>query len=193
MATASSTRLGPEAKSVLLADGRRVTIRALRADDAPALVEAFEHADPWDLRRRFMGCPPPAAALVQQLVRADGFHDFAIGAFADNGSLVGVAQFDRAGDESTAEVAIEVAHEWQHDGLGTALLARLSEVALECGVHEFTATYYADNFAIRRLLGALGTVVRSGYDHGTGYAEIALDAAALAKHERTLTEHSFAS
>lgn len=163
---------------MLLTDGRRVTVRPLRPDDGPALTAAVEHEDPWDLRRRFMGPPPPAKTLVRLLARADGFHDLAIGAFADDGRLVGVAQFDRRGDDPRAEVAIEVAHDWQQAGLGTLLLTRLAQLARDRGVHEFTATYYADNVAIRRLLRDVGRVVDSGYDHGAGYASIDLDATA---------------
>lgn len=45
-------------------------------------------------------------------------------------------------------------------------------------MHEFTAVYYADNFAIRKLLQRVGTVVSSGYEQGAGYATIDLDAIA---------------
>lgn len=173
---------------VLLADGRGVTIRPLRPGDAAALLSAVEHEDPWDLRRRFMGTPPPPAMLVRQLSRADGFHDLAIGAFADDGRLVGVAQFDRTDDGPAAEVAIEVSHDWQRLHLGTVLLTTLVEFARERGVREFTATYYGDNVAIRRLLYSIGYAVESGIDHGAGYARIHLDMPAPARDKRTLTE-----
>jgi acetyltransferase len=166
------------ASAVVLADGRSAIIRPLGPEDAAALVDAVEHEDPWDLRRRFMGTPPPASWLGQLLDRADGVHDVVVGAFADGGRLVGVAQFDRADDGPSAEVAIEVAHDWQHDGLGTALLTYLAELAQDRGVRRFTATYYADNVAIRRLLREVGQVVTSGYDHGEGHACIDLQASA---------------
>ena len=159
----------------VLADGRRVTIRTLGAQDADALVAALRHADPMDLRRRFMGVPPPASYLVKQLRRADGVHDLVLGAFDETGRLVGVAQFDRVDERPTAEVAIEVAKDWQHDGLGFALLHRLADLARERGIHEFTATYYADNIAIRRLLRDIGHVVTSGYEHGEGHMQLSLD------------------
>jgi RimJ/RimL family protein N-acetyltransferase len=158
-----------------LPDGRAVTIRPLDASDADALVAAVEKADPMDLRRRFMGVPPPAWFLVKQLMRADGVHDLVLGAFDGAGRLVGVAQFDRPDDEPTAEVAIEIAKDWQHDGLGTAMLTALAECARERGVHEFTATYFADNLPIRRLLHDIGHVVTSGYESGEGHMRLSLD------------------
>lgn len=177
-----------EGEHVLLPDRGPVTIRPLRADDTAALIDAVEHEDPWDLRRRFMGAPPPATTLAHQLARADGFHDFVLGAFTDEGQLVGVAQFDRRDEGPSAEVAIEIAHDWQRNGLGTVLLTRLVELARARGVHEFTATYYGDNLPIRRLLHKIGYVVQSGIDQGTGYARINLDVPARTRDERTLTE-----
>lgn len=159
----------------LLVDGRTVTIRRLRPTDEPAFVAAMSRADPGDLRKRFMGTPPPTSYLVAQLNRADGVHDLPLGAFTDEGRLVGVAQFDRPDDEPTAEVAIEVAKDWQHDGLGLALLNRLADEARARGIHEFTASYYADNVAIRHLLRDIGHVVTSGYESGEGFMRLSLD------------------
>ena len=107
-----------------------------------------------------MGTPPPTSYLVEQLRRADGIHDLPMGAFTDDGRLVGVAQFDRVDEGPSAEVAIEVAKDWQHDGLG---------------IHEFTASYYADNVPIRRLLRDIGHVVASGYEYGEGFMRLSLD------------------
>ena len=158
-----------------LTDGRAVSIRTLDGRDADALVAALQHADPMDLRRRFMGVPPPTSYLVKLLKAADGVHDLVLGAFDDSGRLVGVAQFDRPDDKPTAEVAIEIAKDWQHDGLGTAMLTRLAEIARDRDIHEFTATYYADNLPIRRLLRDIGHVVASGYESGEGHMRLSLD------------------
>src|SRR5581483_9369884 len=100
---------------------------------------------PWDLRRRFMGVPPPVSFLVKQLMRMDGVHDLAVGAFDETGRIVGIAQFDRLDDRPQAEVAIEVAKDWQRDSLGTELLTALADRARAQGIETFTATYYADN------------------------------------------------
>ena len=158
-----------------LKDGRAVTIRQLDGHDAKALVAALRRADQVDLRRRFLGVPPPTSFLVDQLRAADGVHDLVLGAFDNAGRLVGVAQFDRSDDKPTAEVAIEVAKEWQHDGLGIALLTRLVELARDRGIHEFTATYFADNIPILRLLHDVGHVVTNSYECGEGHMRLSLD------------------
>jgi RimJ/RimL family protein N-acetyltransferase len=124
-----------------------------------------------------MGVPPPATYLVKQLKHADGVHDLVLGAFDGAGRLVGVAQFDRPDDQPSAEVAIEVAKDLQHDGLGVAMLSRLAGLARDRGIHEFTATYFADNVAIRRLLRDVGHVVLSGYECGEGHMRLNLEEA----------------
>ena len=152
-----------------------MSIRPLGRHDAKALVAALQRADPMDLRRRFLGVPPPPSYLVNQLRNADGIHDLVLGAFDETGRLVGVAQFDRPDDKPTAEVAIEVAKDWQRDGLGLALLTQLVLLARSRGIHEFTATYFADNIPILRLLRDIGQVVSSGYECGEGHMRLNLD------------------
>jgi GNAT superfamily N-acetyltransferase len=159
-----------------LADGSRVVIRRLETEDGPALQAALDSADPMDLRRRFMGMPPPSSVILDRLRRADGVHDYALGAFTEAGRLVGVAQFDRADDAPVAEFAIEVASDWQRRGLGRRLLDRLATIARSIGIDRFTATYYADNLPVRRLLHDTGHVVASGFDQGEGYAVLDLTA-----------------
>jgi GNAT superfamily N-acetyltransferase len=163
-----------EPTRVTVRDGRVVDVRMLTRDDVPALLAAVERARAEDLRRRFMGPAPKASVLVHHLQSADGVHDFALGAFTDSGRLVGVAQFDRLDDEPSAEIAIEVAHDWQRVGLGGQLLSRLAEVARGRGIERFTATFYADNLAIRRMLQHSRKIVASGFDQGEGYAVLDL-------------------
>jgi RimJ/RimL family protein N-acetyltransferase len=180
--TAHPTTVAP-AMRVTLADGRRVLIRQLESGDAAALLAAIDRADPVDLRRRFMGVPPPASMLLKRLQSADGVHDYALGAFTDEGRLVAVAQFDRVDDAPTAELAIEVANDWQRCGLGTRMLDRLGEIARDLGIVQFTASYYADNVPVRRLLHRSGRVIASGVDQGEGF--VVLDIGQPARQGRT--------
>jgi RimJ/RimL family protein N-acetyltransferase len=155
---------------VTLDDGREVLIRPLTAADEPALRAALRHADPMDLRRRFLGPPPPASTIVALLQRMDGVHDLALGAFDDRDRLVGVAQFDRTDDAPSAEIAIELATAWQHHGLGRRMLDAVADEARAIGITRLTATYYADNLPVRRLLHHTGRVTESGISAGQGYA-----------------------
>jgi len=96
--------------------------------------------------------------------------------FDDDGSLVGVAQFDRSNDEPEAEFAIEVDRGWKSHRLGSLLLTDLLADARQCGIRHLTATYFLDNVPIVRLLRDVGTVmhVSTSYDAGIGSADIDL-------------------
>jgi RimJ/RimL family protein N-acetyltransferase len=153
-----------------LDDGRELVIRRLTGADEPILLAALTRADPMDLRRRFLGPPPPTATIVRLLRRVDDVHDLALGAFDAAGHLVGVAQFDRIDDEPSAELAIEVGTGWQRQGLGRILLDALADEARALGITRLTASYYADNRPVRRLLHHTGRVIESGISQGEGYA-----------------------
>jgi RimJ/RimL family protein N-acetyltransferase len=163
-----------------LDDGREVLIRRLTAADEPVLRSALTHADPMDLRKRFLGPPPPTSTIVRQLRRVDDVHDLALGAFDTAGQLVGVAQFDRLDDQPVAEFAIELGTAWQRHGLGRIMLDALADEARAVGITRLTASYYADNIPVRRLIHHTGRVIESGIRAGEGYAVLDLAGAVMA-------------
>jgi RimJ/RimL family protein N-acetyltransferase len=74
-----------------------------------------------------------------------------------NGRGVGVARYIRsAEDAQSAEIAVTVVDEWQGRGLGTELVAQLSERAREEGIRRFTALVAADNVAMAGLARTMG-------------------------------------
>jgi RimJ/RimL family protein N-acetyltransferase len=157
-----------------------VSVRRLTAADEPALRAALSHADPVDLRLRFLGPPPPMSTIVRQLRRVDDVHDLALGAFDERDRLIAVAQFDRIDDEPVAELAIEVGTGWKGVGLGRALLALLADEARALGITRLTASYYAGNLPVRRLLHHTGLVIESGISAGEGYAVLDISVPAVA-------------
>jgi GNAT superfamily N-acetyltransferase len=162
-----------------LSDGRTVLIRELTAADEQALRAALARADSGDLRRRFMGSPPPVRIMLELLRTADGVHDAALGAFTNDGRLVGVAQFDRADDRPSADVALEVAKDWQHGGLGKELSRRIALLAQANGIDTFAVNYLADNNAVAKLLDLGAGAAPPTIDAGNAVSEVDL-ASALA-------------
>jgi RimJ/RimL family protein N-acetyltransferase len=70
-----------------------------------------------------------------------------------DGRGVGIARYIRdAADPQAAEISITVIDDWQGRGLGTELVAQLSERARSEGIRRFTALVAADNPAMARLL-----------------------------------------
>lgn len=157
-----------------LRDGRRVRLRRLHPDDVEAVVRLFATANPLDLRRRFLGQPPPIGRLARRICSGDGVHHLALGAFDGTGRVVAVAQFDRRDDSPTADFAIEVASEWQQDHLGTVMLRRIATLARLVGVEHFTAVFLAENVAIQKLLRHTGTASTTTYADGEGFLTVDL-------------------
>ena len=87
---------------------------------------------------------------------------------------MGIARYVRdREDPHAAEIAVTVIDGWQGRGLGTELLARLSERACQEGIRRFTAAVAADNAAMTGLLRNLGADL-VGREFGTLEYEMAL-------------------
>jgi RimJ/RimL family protein N-acetyltransferase len=140
---------------VALRDGAEVIFNRITPDDAPLLADGFARLSEESRRLRFLG---PKAKLTQSelryLTEVDGRNHEAIGAIdRRTGGGVAVGRFVRdPTDPSRAEVAITVADEWQHRGLGRLMLERLADRAREEDITRFTALVSEDNENMQKLL-----------------------------------------
>ncbi|NUS42706.1 MAG: GNAT family N-acetyltransferase [Mycobacteriaceae bacterium] len=124
--------------------------RRIGAGDAEAVRQLHQRLPKRDSYLRFFTAQPvDSRAVATEVVRDDPDHG-AVGAF-DGDLLVGVANYVRAGS-GTAEIAVVVAHERQLHGVGVGLVERLGELALERGIHRFTAEVLAANMRVLHLL-----------------------------------------
>jgi RimJ/RimL family protein N-acetyltransferase len=91
-----------------------------------------------------------------------------------DGQGVGIVRYVRdAGDPQAAEIAVTIVDDWQGRGLGTELLAALSDRARQEGISRLTALADAGNVAVAALLRNAGAcLVRR--ERGTVEYEIAL-------------------
>jgi GNAT superfamily N-acetyltransferase len=145
-----------------LRDGRRVVIRRLTPADAPELEKAFALLSAESRRLRFLGSKARLSpSELRYLTDVDGHRHEALCAIDPHtGRGVGVARFVKdPADPSRAEVAVTVVDDWQRRGLGTLLLAELTERARQEHVSHFTALVSADNRSVRRLLDRLDAPV----------------------------------
>lgn len=142
-------------ESVTLRDGRKVTLRPVRPSDAPRLMELHSRLSHESQYLRFFGAKPELSSEeAAWLAGVDLDRRFAIAACVrEDGAerLVGVGRFDM-GTEGTAEAAVVVRDDYQGQGLGSALLERLVEVARGRGVKAFVGEILAEN---ERMLGML--------------------------------------
>jgi GNAT superfamily N-acetyltransferase len=106
--------------------------------------------------------------MLRYLTNVDGRDHVAVVATvctAEGPRGVAVGRFIRLPDEPTvAEVAITVADDMQHKGIGTTLALALAEEARRLGVEHFRGEVLVDNVPCRELLAELGAELRTAQD-----------------------------
>ncbi len=162
--------LGPRrARRVTLADGREVTVRAVRESDAGEIVQAFERLSPASRLSRFLHHKKTLSAeMVESGVRPRPGYSFVLVATvpADDGfDIVGAAQYQPLAGEGeqgrpedatsdaaardacprSCEFAITVAEEWRGNGLARRLLASLVDRARRDGYTTIEGLVSAEN------------------------------------------------
>jgi len=158
-----------EGTPVVLRDGSQVQIRPVRGSDAPLLADGFARLSARSRQQRFLSPKHSLSAAELRFLTEVDHHDHeAIGALSPaDGRGVGIARYIRdPGDPEAAEIAVTIADDWQGRGLGTELLARLSDRARQEGICRFTATIAYGNAAMATLLQNMGAEL-AGHDHGT--------------------------
>jgi RimJ/RimL family protein N-acetyltransferase len=166
----------PQGRHVVLRDGSAVLIRQVRSTDAPLLADGFAQLSAASRQMRFLGVKKTlSAAELRYLTDVDHHDHEALAALDRAGrSGVGIARYVRdADDPQVAEIAVTIIDDWQGRGLGTELLARLSDRARQEGIRRFTALADAGNVAVAALLRNAGArLVRR--ERGTIEYEITL-------------------
>jgi EmrB/QacA subfamily drug resistance transporter len=142
-------------KTVVLRDGSAVVIRQVRSADAPLLADGFARLSAQSRQLRFLTTKKELSPAELRYFTDLDHHDHeALGALDHaNGRGVGIARYVRdAHDPHAAEIAVTIVDDWQGRGLGTELLAQLSDRARQEGIRCFTALVSAGNVAIAGLL-----------------------------------------
>jgi RimJ/RimL family protein N-acetyltransferase len=140
---------------VVLRDGSKVVIRQVQRADSPLLADGFARLSAKSRQMRFLTEKKKlSAAELRYFTEVDHHGHEALGALSHaDGRGVGIARYVRdAEDPQAAEIAVTIVDDWQGRGLGTELLAQLSDRARQEGIHRFTALVAADNMAMAGLL-----------------------------------------
>ena len=163
----------------VLRDGSKVLIRQVRGSDAPLLADGFARLSARSRQMRFLSPKHSlSAAELRFFTEVDHYDHEAIGALSPaDGRGVGIARYVRdVDDPEAAEIAVTIADDWQGRGLGTELLAQLSDRARQAGICRFTATVAYGNGAMAALLQNMGAEL-AGHGPGTVDYVVALDRA----------------
>jgi RimJ/RimL family protein N-acetyltransferase len=140
------------------------------------LADGFTRLSARSRRMRFLaGKDTLSAAELRYFTHVDHHDHEALGALGHPGGHgVGVARYVRdTTDPQAAEIAVTIVDDWQGRGLGTELLARLSERARAAGIRRFTALVAEDNAAMAGVLRKL-CADRVGRGRGAADYEITL-------------------
>jgi len=174
---------------VRLRDGSKVLIRQVQPADAPVLADGFARLSPQSRQMRFLTRKKElSAAELRYFTDVDHHNHEALGALTHaDGRGVGIARYIRdAEDPHAAEIAVTIVDDWQGRGLGTELLARLSDRARSEGICRFTALVADDNMAMAGLLRNISANV-VGRGPGTVEYEITLMPPGKARPHRPRT------
>jgi acyl-CoA hydrolase/GNAT superfamily N-acetyltransferase len=156
---------------VKLRDGSSVFVRPIRMTDEPSLREMFYALSEDTIYHRFFHALRTMPHVrLQEFLRTDYERQMVLVATPDKGEgqpIVAVARYDLEPRTNLAEVAFVVRDEWQGRGLGTDLLAAITETAREHGIGGFTASVLADNVAMLRVFHQASPAVESRLDGGT--------------------------
>jgi GNAT superfamily N-acetyltransferase len=173
------TQRGIPPTTVALRDGSAIRIRQVRSTDREALSAFLGGLSDRARCLRFFSGAADVSAQARAAAAVDRHTGYGFVALAgESPHIVGHAEYLIEGD-GRAEVAFEVAGEWQGRGIATVLLAHLSGYALSHGIASFDATVLPANHRMIGVFRDSGFTVRPsaswgeiGFERPTGlYSE----------------------
>lgn len=150
-------------------DGTAVTIRPIRPEDEPLMVQFHATLSKRSVYLRYF-CSLSLSARVEheRLVRiCFAGYDRGMALVADHKNpetgehqILGVGRLSALHDRKEAETAVLVTDAWQGRGLGTQLLSQVVQVAREEEYNRLTAEILRDNLATQAIFRKVGFQLR---------------------------------
>ncbi|HEV3142526.1 MAG TPA: bifunctional acetate--CoA ligase family protein/GNAT family N-acetyltransferase [Gemmataceae bacterium] len=143
-----------------LSDGTPITIRVIRPEDEPLLVQLFDSFSERTIRLRFFSMLKRLTHdNLVRLCHLDYDREMALAAvrhFEQGPRFLGVSRYYLHTESGTAEYAIAVADMYQGLGLGRHLMQRLITVAKQRGVRRLSGLVLRENAGMLTLAKDLG-------------------------------------
>jgi len=126
-------------------------VRQLRPSELPLFREHLLRLDASSRRDRFNG--PAGDAFVSAYAERCFRDGTSVIGYLEEGRVLGAAEIHEfaTADAPTGEIAFSVEHQAQHRGVGSALFARLIEIARLYGYSRLLVTTHPQNEAMKRL------------------------------------------
>ena len=152
-----------------LKDGTELTVRPIRPEDEPLIVEFHAGHSEHTLRMRFFGLVRVLSrdSLIR-LCHLDYDRELALVAIHHENHrphIAGVSRYYLRPETGDAEFAIVVGDKWHGQGIGMHLMERLIAIARERGVKRLVGPILEENDAMLDLVKRLGFQVLPTDDH----------------------------
>lgn len=148
--------------------GQSVTIRPMHSSDSGMEAEFVHNLSTETKHYRFLGgVNELSPAELKRMCNVDGQHSMAfVATLKKDGreTQIGVSRYAEGAEENVREMAVTIADEWQHKGLGHLLATHLIDYARSHGVRQLYSVDLADNVAMRHLANDLGMSARRTTD-----------------------------
>ena len=168
-----------EERPAVLRDGRQVLVRPTVASDAGLLQELFFRMRAEDVRTRFFRQLRSLTDEMAQHLSSVGYEtEMAFAAVVGEREaerVVGSACYFVDASTGYADVAFMVDPAWQGTGLGSHLVARITEYARAHGVRGFSADVLAENTPMLAVFRKAGLRMESHIDSGSFEVQLHFD------------------
>lgn len=165
-----------------LHDGTPVTIRPIRPEDEPLLVDFHRTLSEQSVYQRYFQPLPLSERIAHERLTRICFIDYAremalvaeLRDAAGKPRIIGVGRLIKLRGGGEAEFAILISDEYQHQGLGKALLSRLVQIGRREGVKRIVADILPDNVGMIRVSEQVGFTCKYHADEGVVKATLVL-------------------
>jgi RimJ/RimL family protein N-acetyltransferase len=144
---------------LILRNGRRVEIRALRPEDRDGMLAAIDRTSAQSLYRRFFGAKRHFTDQEKSFFLDVDFvnHVALVAVLEESGQpvIAGGGRYIVVKPEQ-AEVAFAIVDQYQGQGIGAALMSHLTRIAREAGLRELIAEVLPENAAMMRVFETSG-------------------------------------
>ncbi|MFZ2444962.1 MAG: GNAT family N-acetyltransferase [Syntrophobacteraceae bacterium] len=161
---------------IALKNGAGVFLRPILRTDGNLLVDLFNKMSPQALYSRFLRrLDALPEDMIYRFTHIDYVGDFALAAVIEEDgkdAIIAVGRYAYEPDDDITDLAVAVRDDWQHLGLGKALLARVVDIGKEHGILRFGSMMDPRNNVLRRILFELGYEMKYSLRSGFFQVEI---------------------
>jgi len=147
-----------------LKDGSAVTIRPIRPEDEPLMVELHKTLSDSSVHFRYFGMLKLEERIAHERLTRICFNDYdrEIALVVDRVNaggrheILGIGRLSRTIEDGVADFAILVSDAWQRQGLGTELLTRLVHIAETEGLGHISGLVMSGNGGMQKVCRKVG-------------------------------------